>query len=107
MIAFLNKYKSFLIILSFFIFIYLFLNYFVYFGSQIECGQVNRIGISKGARYLVLEFEIDNKKYNCSQTNSDFKPIDIDSLKKIKCIKIEYSTLIPFFNRVVDKQVLK
>jgi hypothetical protein len=82
------------------------MNYLVYIGSQIECGQVDRIGISKGARYVVLEFEIDNKKYTCSQTNSDFKPFDIDSLKKIECVKIEYSTFLPVFNRVVDERIL-
>ena len=83
------------------------MNHIVYFHSGFECGKVKRVGISKGARYVVLEFYLDDTKYTCSQTNSDFKLINLDSLKKIECIKIEYSTILPFFNRVVDMRVLK
>ena len=107
MINLLKKHKTYILIALFFMFIYFFMNFVVYIGSRTECGQIKRIGVSKGARYVILEFYVDNIKYTCSQTNSDFKTIDFNDLKKINCIKIEYSTFLPFFNRVVDKRVLK
>jgi hypothetical protein len=102
-----NRKKLILTIVLISLSIYVALNYVVYIKSSTACAKFTNQGQIKGANYLLYEFKIANKKYTGNESASKIIDISVDSLKKIKCVKVEYSNLIPFFNRVVDKRVLK
>lgn len=103
---FVLRYKIFIIIVLVIISYYFFVTKIVYINSQVTCGKAIRYGETKGAVYTIFSFKVNNKKYSCTQSNTFFIDVPLDSLKKIECVKIEYSTFLPIFNKVVDERLL-
>jgi hypothetical protein len=101
-----KKNKIYYIIIFSFLIIYLFINYLVFINSKFVCGKITGQVQSRGY-HLVYTYKVDNSIKTGYQPSSKFIDVKLDSLKSIKCVKIEYSTLLPFFNRVVDRRVLK
>ncbi len=87
--------------------IYVSLNHLVYINSSVACAKFTGQGQTKGANYLLYEFEVNSKKYRGNESSSKIIDQSFDSLEKINCIKVEYSNVTPFFNRIIDRQVLK
>ena len=87
--------------------IYFSLNHLVYINSSITCAKFVGQGQTKGANYLLYKFEVNGKKYEGNESTSKIIDQPYDSLEKIECLKVEYSSFAPFFNRVIDKRILK
>lgn len=73
------------------------------------CGEItDRISGAKNHCYFKYSFKLNNKIYYsevpCIEINGE---LSLESLKKIKCIKIEYSTLDKSYNRIVDARILR
>jgi len=75
--------------------------------SRTICGKIIGEHEIKGAKYIRYRFIIDNDTSEGSLSVLDVKRISLDSLKKIECVQIQYSEFSSFFNRVVDKRILK
>lgn len=101
------KYKFILIFLFSFITLYLFLNFAVYINSGVTCAKIIGQSESKGASILKYKFILNGDIVYGSENSSKFVDFSMDSLKKIDCIKVEYSKFWVLFNRIVDKKVLK
>lgn len=78
-----------------------------YFRSTFVCGKIVGTSKMRGVNYLHYSFSIDEKKYFSSFAQYDLKNgITIDSLKKVDCIRIEYSFVSKDINRFADKRFL-
>jgi hypothetical protein len=62
--------------------------------------------MSKGVEYLTYKFNVNDKIFIGNIPVSSLKIKDLDSLKSMDCIKIEYSKITTFINRVVDERVM-
>lgn len=89
------------------IFILLILKELAFMNSSIVCGKIVNHYKLRGATYIEYEFFADEQKKFGTLNPSDLKSIYWDSLKKMECVKIEYSNYWTFFNRVIDKRILK
>jgi hypothetical protein len=78
-----------------------------YTSSKIGCAKITRKSAIRGAWSVHYEFEVDGEIMEGGIETGFLKKISLDSLKKIECIKIEYSNYSTFFNRVIDKRILK
>jgi hypothetical protein len=105
-LKFIKKYKVYFIIVLIIVCYYFFVTKIVYINSHTTCGKAIRYGETKGAIYTIFSFTVNKKSYSCTQSSTFFKDLPLDTLKKIDCIKIEYSTFLPVFNRVVDERIL-
>ena len=73
------------------------------------CGEITEA--TRGVRnhcYLKYSFKISSKTYYrempCNEIKSE---LTLDSLKKIKCIKVEYSLIDKSYTRIIDDRILK
>lgn len=84
-------------------------NFIFYSNSSCACAQITKeTAQAKGGYSTRYIFTVDEKTIEGKVSNSYLKRnISLDSLKKIKCIKIEYSNYSTYFNRVIDKRILK
>lgn len=77
--------------------------------SRQTCGRIiELISSSRRHYYFRSSFKINNRSYEndiaCIEIKDEFS---LDSLKKIQCIKIEYSLFNEATNRIVDERILK
>ena len=70
------------------------------------CAKVKGITIIKVNKYMVYEFYIGKKKKQAKRSLKLFKIQDIDSLKKMDCIKIRYSNIWNSVTEVIDKRLV-
>lgn len=78
-----------------------------YTSSKITCGRIIRQSSIRGAWSIYYVFKVEGETIEGGVGTSYLKNIPLDSLKKIECVQIEYSTWGTSFNRVVDKRLLK
>lgn len=86
-----------------------FINMLLFFNKEQTCGVITEKKII-GNNSLVVEytFEVDCEKFNSLQSNSYItRDIQIDSLKKLKCVEISYFPPAPYFSKITDKRVLR
>jgi hypothetical protein len=105
-----NNKKSwiiFIIIFSSIIVIGLFTEKFAYSNSKITCAKITREASVKGSKSIYYNFEVDGEVIEGGIGISFLKTIPLDSLKKIDCIRVEYSEYSTFFNRIVDSRILQ
>lgn len=62
--------------------VYITLNHLVFISSSTTCAKFNTQGQTKGANYLLYEFEINGVKYDGNESSSRVIDISSDSLKK-------------------------
>ena len=80
----------------------------MFLNSKFACAKIiEEIPQAKGGYSAGYVFEVDGKKVKGNVPYSSLKSISLDSLKKIECVKIEYSNYSTFFNRVIDNRILK
>ena len=101
------SWKNVVIIITAIVVIGIVFNTVVYFHSDIACGKVIGQGQTKGANYIRYKFQIGNQTVYGSESSSVFVDLSLDSLKKMDCVKIQYSQFIFDFNRIVDLRILK
>lgn len=80
-----------------------------FMNSSQTCGRIiEQISGSRKHCYFKYSFNINDKSYEdviaCIEVKNEFS---LDSLKKIQCIKIEYSLFNEATNRIVDERILK
>jgi hypothetical protein len=75
--------------------------------SKITCARAKEITTIKVTKYLVYEFYVDNEKKQSKRALRLFKIQDIDSLRKMECIKIRYSTIWNSVTEVIDERIVK
>lgn len=81
---------------------------FMFSNTKIIYGKITReTEQPKGGNSTRYSFVYNNKIVEGKMPNSEIKDISIDSLKKLDSIKIEVSNYSTFFNRIIDKRVLK
>jgi len=79
----------------------------MYVDSSITCGKIMDRYSIRGTKYFEFNFVVNDKLTHGSISQSFIKKnISFDSIKKIKCLKIEYSNYSSFFSRVVDDRVV-
>jgi hypothetical protein len=79
----------------------------IYVKSRFVCGRVDSINEGmKGNTYVNYRFNLDGNKYFGS-TNVDYinNSISYDSLLKLSCVRIEYSTFFKSVNRINDPRL--
>ena len=81
--------------------------YFFFTKTSKTCATIYKIGTSRWIDYFHYTYVIEGKKYDGSIEVGEIKNISLDSLKKIECIKIEYSNYVNSFSRVIDQSILK
>lgn len=81
--------------------------YLMYLDTSIACGKFYKKTQVKGSTYIHYRVTIQNKERYGSTWVGDLKIKDLDSLMKYNCIQIEYSNYSNFFNRVIDKRIIK
>ncbi len=105
-----NKNQIKIIVIIFLILIILLkcFEWFMFSKTEIVLGKINReTEQSKGGKSTRYLFIFKNQVVEGKMSNSELKNISIDSLKKMENVKIEVSEYWTFFNRIVDKRVLK
>jgi len=87
-----------------------YLLYFAFLSSGETCAKVvgiESIGALGKDNGYTLEYYIEGEKYIGGKSKGFFKPnYSLESLKKMECIKIEYSKLTPSIFVVIDERVL-
>lgn len=104
------KNKSLLVVIGLFVLVLLVAytyEYLMYLNTSIACGKFYKRTEVKGSKYIHYRVTIDNKVRYGSTWVGDLRVKDLDSLKNFNCIQIEYSNYSNFFNRVIDKRILK
>ncbi|MFA7274333.1 MAG: hypothetical protein WC044_10705 [Crocinitomicaceae bacterium] len=75
--------------------------------STITCAKVHKLTKIKVNQHLIFEFyEEKEKKLLTNKPLKWFKIQDIDSLKKMDCIKIRYSNIWNSVTEVIDKRLV-
>ncbi len=77
--------------------------------SSQTCGRITeKIRAARGHCYFKYSFKVNDRSYendiSCMEIKNEFS---LDSLKKIQCVKIEYSLFNEATNRIVDERILK
>lgn len=79
----------------------------MYLNSSIACGKIVGKYKLRGRTSLEYNFNLDDEIVtDAISIGAIKKDISFDSIKKIECLKIEYSNYSTFFSRVVDDRVL-
>lgn len=92
---------------SIFIVLGLILDEIAYTNTRIVYGKITDESSIKGAHSIYYKFYFVNEIKEGGVGRSEIKNIPIDSLRKLDSIKIEVSNYSTFFNRIIDKRVLK
>ncbi len=80
----------------------------MYSNTQIICGKIyKQEKQTRGGYSIYYKFDLEGIVHKGAVGTSFLKKIPLDSLKKLDCIKIECSNYSTFFNRIIDKRVLK
>ena len=78
-----------------------------FINSKTTCAHFARISGVRTTDYYHYSYMVDGNQFEYSVSEFNLKLRDLDSLKKIECVEIEYSVYFPSFSRVVDKRILK
>lgn len=84
-----------------------FIKWLLYVDSGTTCGNYYKEGKNRGAVGFVYHYNINGMDYTSATVSMQLKVNTLDSLKKIKCVEIEYSKWFPSISRMVDKRILK
>lgn len=83
------------------------LRFVMFSKSSVTCAKITRITRDRSGASIRYFFDVNNRTYLSGLSTISTKNISIDSLKKIDCIQLEYSNYSPFWNRIIDKRILK
>lgn len=75
--------------------------------STNTCAKAIEINQVKATKYLEYEFFVGKERKQSSRALRLFKIQDLDSLKKIECINIRYSTIWNSVTEVIDERIVK
>lgn len=81
-----------------------FFGQFVMIWNKTTCAVVQSIEKSKGI-YVVYSYEVEGEKIVNYANISYFRYDNLDSLKKKPCFLIQYSTILPKYTRIIDKDL--
>ncbi len=73
--------------------------------TEKTCAQVVGIHSIRNMEYIEYEYTVNNNVIRTDQSVLFVGLMNLNSLKKIECIEIEYSTIWPTHNRIIDKRV--
>jgi len=80
----------------------------MYVNSSIVCGKVYERHSIRGSDSFDFKFKIDGETLNNNVPVGFIKKnVSYDSIKKIECLKVEYSNYSTLFSRIVDERVLR
>ena len=72
------------------------------------CGFVYSQHVFKGARYFFFSYKTSSNEWLTSHQHiSDFKIKNLDSLKKMNCLKTIYSTRFNSTAEIIDERVIE
>jgi len=71
------------------------------------CGFVYLISTTRHTKYAHFSYQTEDKKWmTCSESMDNFSVKRLDSLKKMGCIKMIYSTNFNSWTKITDKRLL-
>jgi|GEM_PF-2774679 len=83
------------------------INVFLEATSIDGCARIIKTTGSRGTPQYLFRYKVGATHYSGGVYQKKLKPIGIDSLKKIECIKIKYCKYFPLINSIEDKRVLR
>lgn len=98
--AYLFFLASVIIVLSLFL-----VRYIVMLDTTKTCGIVTGEYTIKGHRRFEIVYKVEGVTKKAIVNSQSFKLKNLDSLKKIDCIEIEYSNILPTSIRVIDTKI--
>ncbi len=81
--------------------------YFFFTNTTKTCAAIYKVGTNRTVESYHYSYNAKGIKHDGSIETGYIKNISLDSLKKIKCIKIEYSNYVNSFSRIIDQSLLK
>ncbi len=82
-------------------------NKLVFIKTNKTCGKLLKISTSRYIEYLDFSYIVNGKQYIGSLPKKQLKnSIELDHLRKMDCIEIEYSAFFYSYNRIVDTLVI-
>jgi len=79
----------------------------IFINAEDTCAHFTSIGGVRTTDYYNYSYIVDGNQFDGSLSDFNLSLRDLDSLKKIECIQIEYSVYFSSFSRVIDKRILK
>jgi hypothetical protein len=87
--------------------VFYFFHMIMMLNTKESCATVIRDFKIKGSRNIEYTYLVNNKTIKVHSSSMNFKIKDLDSLKKLGCFKIKYSTFWNVHNEIIDKRVVK
>jgi len=79
----------------------------IYINAKTTCANFTKLGGTRSVDSYHYIYRMSNITYENHISEGFLKLRDLDSLKKIECVQIEYSIYFPSYSRVIDKRILK
>lgn len=73
--------------------------------SDTSCARIMYLDSVKGSTYVVYKFSINGEERINHTSIQYFKYRDINKLKEKPCFTIKYSTILPSYTRIIDKDI--
>jgi hypothetical protein len=81
--------------------------YFFFTSTSKTCATIYKVGRNRTVASYHYSYYVNGIIHDGSIETGYIKNISLDSLKKIDCIKIEYSNYVYSFSRIIDQSLLK
>jgi hypothetical protein len=106
---FLRNYYKLILFISFTLLIFSYLREVIlFFSSEQACCEIfEQDNVANNNWVYRYRFNYKDSLYVNYESMVHIKKIDLDSLIKIECIKVEYSTYFPSISKIVDERVLR
>lgn len=75
--------------------------------STVTCAKITSEITIHGAKYIQFEYYVNGKRYEDGESVQYFKIRDLDSLRKIECVRIRYSNFLNSHSEIIDVNVSK
>jgi len=79
----------------------------IFINAKTTCASFTSLSGVRTTDYYDYSYIADGTQFDGSLSEFNLSLRDLDSLKKIECVQIEYSVYFPSFSRVIDKRILK
>lgn len=70
------------------------------------CSRFLRIGSVRGVKTIVFKYNVNGENYISSIPFIDCKIREINKIKQLNCVKIEYSKIFPSIGKCIDSRLL-
>jgi hypothetical protein len=81
--------------------------YYFFTNTTKTCATIYKVGADRTIESYHYSYSAHGIIHDRSIETGYIKNISLDSLKKIECVKIEYSNYVNSFSRVIDQSLLK